>query len=77
MHGRLSSLATPISVAGGESLGEFSRRVVEFIEDISTNMTAVDSDRHAWWRAGHGYHRATGMPLSAIRDFPIYNASVN
>lgn len=65
-------------LAGGESLGEFSRRVVEFIEDIL--------DKHDGSRilvVTHGgvldaaYRRATGMPLSAIRDFPIYNASVN
>ncbi|HEX9451771.1 MAG TPA: histidine phosphatase family protein [Burkholderiales bacterium] len=72
------SRAADLPLAGGESLGEFSRRVVDFVEDVR--------DRHAGRRVlvvTHGgvldaaYRHATGMPLSAIRDFPIYNASVN
>jgi len=67
-----------LALAGGESLGEFSRRVVDFVEDVRA--------RHAGRRVlmvTHGgvldaaYRHATAMPLSAIRDFPIYNASVN
>lgn len=67
-----------LTLAGGETLGEFSRRVVEFVEDIF--------DKHDGGQiliVTHGgvldaaYRLATGMPLSAIRDFPIYNASVN
>ena len=67
-----------LELAGGESLGEFSRRIVDFIEDVL--------DRHAGSRillVTHGgvldaaYRHATGMPLSALRTFPIYNASVN
>jgi probable phosphoglycerate mutase len=67
-----------LALAGGESLGEFSRRVVGFIEEIL--------DRHAGDRVlivTHGgaldavYRHATRMPLSATRDFTIYNASVN
>lgn len=67
-----------LELAGGESLGEFSRRVVGFVEDVL--------DWHASSRVlvvTHGgvldvaYRHATGMPLSASRNFPIYNASVN
>jgi len=67
-----------LALAGGESLGEFSRRVVAFIEDTL--------GKHAGRRVlvvTHGgvldtaYRHATGMPPSATRDFPIYNASVN
>jgi probable phosphoglycerate mutase len=67
-----------LELAGGESLGEFSRRVVEFVEDIL--------GKHAGSRVlvvTHGgvldaaYRHAAGMPLSASRNFPIYNASVN
>ena len=72
------SRAADRALAGGESLGEFSRRVVGFIEEML--------DKHAGSRiliVTHGgvldaaYRHATGMPLSAIRDFPICNASVN
>lgn len=67
-----------LALEGGESLGVFSRRVVEFVEDIL--------GKHAGGRilvVTHGgvldatYRHALGMPLSASRDFPIYNASVN
>jgi probable phosphoglycerate mutase len=67
-----------LALDGGESLGEFFHRVVVFVEDIL--------DEHAGGRVlvvTHGgvldaaYRHATGMPLSAARDFPIYNASVN
>jgi 2,3-bisphosphoglycerate-dependent phosphoglycerate mutase len=67
-----------LALAGGESLGEFSRRIVGFVEEII--------DRHAGDRVlivTHGgaldavYRHATRMPLSATRDFTIYNASVN
>ena len=67
-----------LALAGGESLGEFSRRIVGFVEEIL--------DRHAGSRiliVTHGgvldavYRHSSGMPLAAIRDFPIYNASVN
>lgn len=63
---------------GGESLGEFSQRIVGFVEE----MLQV----HAGGRVlvvSHGgaldaaYRHATGMPLSIARDFPIYNASIN
>jgi 2,3-bisphosphoglycerate-dependent phosphoglycerate mutase len=72
------SRTADLPLAGGESLGEFSRRVVDFVEDVR--------GRHAGRRVlivTHGgvldaaYRHATGMALSAIRDFPIYNASVN
>jgi len=67
-----------LELAGGESLGEFSRRVVGFVEAIL--------QAHAGERVlvvTHGgvldaaYRHATGMPQSAPRSFPIYNASVN
>jgi probable phosphoglycerate mutase len=63
---------------GGETLGEFSQRVVGLIDELLTT--------HAGRRlllVTHGgvldaaYRHATGMPLDALRDFPIYNASVN
>ncbi|HKB81677.1 MAG TPA: histidine phosphatase family protein [Burkholderiales bacterium] len=67
-----------LELAGGETLGEFSRRVVGFVE--------TTLDKHAGGRilaVTHGgvldaaYRHAAGMPLSASRNFPIYNASVN
>jgi 2,3-bisphosphoglycerate-dependent phosphoglycerate mutase len=63
---------------GGERLGEFARRAVDFFEEAVA--------RHAGGRVlivTHGglldaaYRHAKGMPLSATRDFPIYNASIN
>lgn len=65
-------------LGGGESLLVFSRRVVDFIDQVL--------QAHAGGRVllvSHGgvldmaYRHATGMPLGAQRDFPIYNASVN
>jgi probable phosphoglycerate mutase len=67
-----------LPLPGGESLGEFSRRVSSFLEDMAK--------KHAGDRilaVTHGgvldaaYRHALGMPLSLARDFPIYNASVN
>ena len=67
-----------LALAGGESLGEFSGRVVGFVEDMR--------EKHFGQRVlvvTHGgvldaaYRHATGMALGAARDFPIYNASVN
>jgi 2,3-bisphosphoglycerate-dependent phosphoglycerate mutase len=63
---------------GGESLGEFSRRVVGLMTELA--------QRHAGSRillVTHGgvldvaYRHATNMPLDTPRDFPIFNASVN
>lgn len=68
--------ATPLE--GGESLGGFARRILDFIEE--------KLEAHAGGRilmVTHGgaldavYRHATGMPTGAVRDFPIYNASVN
>ena len=65
-------------LAGGETLGQFSRRVIAFIEDIL--------GKHAGSRiliVTHGgvldaaYRHALRMPLTVARDFPIYNASLN
>ena len=67
-----------LELTGGESLGDFSRRVVGFVQAIL--------QAHAGGRVlvvTHGgvldatYRHAIGMPLSASRSFPIYNASVN
>lgn len=67
-----------LPLEGGESLGDFSRRVIGLMTDLV--------HRHAGQRillVTHGgvldvaYRHATGMPFSALRDFPIYNASVN
>ena len=67
-----------LPLEGGESLGTFSKRVVGFVESML--------DRHAGGRllvVAHGgaldaaYRHASSMPLAAVRDFPIYNASVN
>lgn len=74
----LKSRDSDLELAGGESLGEFSRRVVGFVEAML--------EAHAGERVlvvTHGgvldaaYRHAAGMPLSASRTFPIYNASVN
>ena len=67
-----------MALEGGESLGEFARRIVDFIREavqihaggrvlIVTHGGSLDA----------AYRHATGMPPSAARDFPIYNASVN
>ncbi len=66
------------ALEGGETLGEFSQRVVGLIDELLR--------AHAGGRlllVTHGgvldaaYRHATGMPLNAPRDFPIYNTSVN
>jgi probable phosphoglycerate mutase len=63
---------------GGESLGEFAKRTVDFLEEAVM--------RHPGGRVlivTHGglldaaYRHATGMAPAAKRDFPIYNASIN
>lgn len=65
-------------LGGGESLQQFSRRVVEWVGRML--------EAHAGGKVllvSHGgvldmaYRHATGMPLHVPRDFPIYNASVN
>lgn len=69
---------TDLALAGGESLGEFSRRVVDFVEDIIVRLAGkrVLAVTHGGVLDA-AYRHATGMPLSASRNFPIYNASVN
>lgn len=63
---------------GGETLHEFFRRVVTFIEELL--------EQHRGQRvllATHGgvldaaYRHATRMPLHTPRTFPIHNASIN
>lgn len=67
-----------LALEGGESLGEFSNRILGFVREalrihaggrvlIVTHGGALDA----------AYRHATGMPPSVARDFPIYNASVN
>jgi 2,3-bisphosphoglycerate-dependent phosphoglycerate mutase len=67
-----------VVLEGGETLVEFSRRVTGLIEELPRT--------HAGSRlllVTHGgvldaaCRHATGMPVNAPRDFPIYNASVN
>jgi probable phosphoglycerate mutase len=67
-----------LPLESGESLGEFHWRAVHFIDEVVA--------RHAGQRillVTHGgvldaaYRLATGMPISATRDFPILNASIN
>ena len=74
----LKSREPDLALAGGESLGGFSRRILDFVEKILV--------AHAGRRilaVTHGgaldvvYRHANRMPLSAPRDFTIYNASVN
>jgi 2,3-bisphosphoglycerate-dependent phosphoglycerate mutase len=63
---------------GGENLSDFSRRVVAFM----TDMAAKHAGKHIL-AVTHGgvldaaYRHASGMPLTALRDFPIFNASIN
>ena len=66
------------TLEGGETLGVFSQRVVGLIDELLR--------AHAGSRlllVTHGgvldaaYRHATGMPLNAPRNFPIYNASLN
>jgi len=63
---------------GGETLAEFSRRVVGLIEYLLVTYTGS-----RLLLVTHGgvldaaYRHATALPLNAPRDFPIYNASVN
>jgi len=67
-----------LALEGGESLGEFSQRVVGLIEELLRV--------HAGSRlllVTHGgvldaaYRYVTGMPLRGLRNFPIGNTSVN
>jgi probable phosphoglycerate mutase len=66
------------ALEGGETFGEFSRRVVGLIEELLRTHTGS-----GLLLVTHGgvldaaYRHATGMPLNAPRDFPIFNASVN
>ena len=63
---------------GGETLAEFSRRVVGLIEYLL--MTCTGSRLLLVTHGGvldAAYRHATALPLNAPRDFPIYNASVN
>ncbi|HVY05704.1 MAG TPA: histidine phosphatase family protein [Burkholderiales bacterium] len=66
------------ALEGGESLGVFSDRILDFLAEALA--------RHEGKRVlcvTHGgaldaaYRHATGMAQDAKRDFPIYNASVN
>jgi probable phosphoglycerate mutase len=65
-------------VPGGESIRQVYQRVSAFFDEIAA--------AHVGERlvvVTHGgvldalYRHATGMPLERVRDFPIYNASLN
>ncbi|MFL6581856.1 MAG: histidine phosphatase family protein [Burkholderiales bacterium] len=67
-----------VPLEDGESLSDFYRRVIGFLTDMA--------GKHAGQRilaVTHGgvldaaYRHASGMSLSALRDFPILNASIN
>jgi probable phosphoglycerate mutase len=66
------------ALEGGETLREFSQRVVGLIEELLKGHTGG-----RLLLVTHGgvldavYRHATGMPLNAPRNFPIYNTSVN
>ncbi len=66
------------TLEGGETLAEFSQRVVGLIKEL---LRAYLGGRLLLVTHGGvldaAYRHATGMPLNAARDFPIYNASVN
>ncbi len=66
------------ALQGGEALGEFSQRVVRLLEEL---LRAHSGSRLLLVTHGGvldaAYRHATGMPLNALRDFPIYNVSVN
>ena len=66
------------ALEGGETLGEFSRRVVGLIDEL---LRAYAGSRILLVTHGGvldaAYRHATGMPLNTLRNFPIYNASVN
>lgn len=73
-HGRDPDHGVP----GGESIREAYRRVSEFFEEIAASHVG-----QCVLVVTHGgvldalYRHATGMPLDRVRDFPIYNASLN
>lgn len=66
------------ALEGGETLAEFSRRVVGLIEELLNTYSA-----RRLLLVTHGgvldvaYRHATALPLNLPRDFPIYNASIN
>lgn len=76
--GAFKARSPEAALEGGETLVEFSQRVVGLIEELLRV--------HAGSRlllVTHGgvldaaYRHVTGMPLSALRNFPIRNTSVN
>jgi 2,3-bisphosphoglycerate-dependent phosphoglycerate mutase len=76
--GAFKARSPEAALEGGETLVEFSQRVVGVIEELLRV--------HAGSRlllVTHGgvldaaYRHVTGMPLSALRNFPIFNTSVN
>jgi len=66
------------TLEGGETLGVFSQRVVGLIDEL---LRAHAGNRLLLVTHGGvldaAYRHATGMPLNAPRNFPIYNASLN
>jgi probable phosphoglycerate mutase len=76
--GAFKARSPEAGLEGGETLAEFSQRVVGLIEELVRV--------HAGSRLlliTHGgvldaaYRHATGMPLNVPRNFPIHNTSVN
>jgi probable phosphoglycerate mutase len=76
--GAFKARSPEAALEDGETYGEFSRRVVGLIEELLRTHTGS-----RLLLVTHGgvldavYRHATGMPLNAPRDFPIFNASVN
>lgn len=72
------SRAPEADLEAGESLAEFSTRVLAALERIARENAGK---RIAIVTHGGvldaAYRRARGMPLDVPRDFPVYNASVN
>ncbi len=66
------------ALEGGETLAEFSQRVVGLIEEL---LRVHSGSRLLLVTHGGvldaAYRHATGMPLNAPRNFPIGNTSVN
>jgi len=67
-----------LPLEAGESLGGFALRIVDFVEE---KLAAHSGGRVLMVTHGGAldavYRHATGMAATAVRDFPIYNASVN
>ena len=76
--GAFKARSPKATLEGGETLVEFSQRVVGLIEDL---LRVYAGSRLLLVTHGGvldaAYRHVTGMPLSAVRNFPICNTSVN